>query len=830
MNKDSRTANVEEARRVVTVVFTDVVGSTELGDQLDPESVRQIMSLYFHKMKTILEAHGGTVEKFIGDAIMAVFGVPERHEDDALRAVRAVAEMRSFLPILNDELERSWGVSIAFRTGVNTGEVVSGDPAIGQTLVTGDAVNTASRLEHAARADEILLGEDTWRLVRDGVIAEPSDPLSLKGKSNLVPVHRLLEVITDAPGLARRMQSPLVGRQDELAFLREEFERVVMDRTCRVVTVLGEAGLGKSRLVNEFMDVAVDGARVLRGRCLSYGGGITFWPVAEVVRQCAEIDDRDPVDEARAKLEAVLSSEADAAIVSERVAAAIGLSAGSSALQETFWAVRRLLEIVAADRPTVAVFDDIQWGEPAFLDLLEYVEGFLKGVPVLVLCMARPDLLEARPSWGARVEGLLKLERLSADESGRLIGNLLGKAELPQGLEGRIAESSQGNPLFVEEMLRTLVDDELLRKEDDAWVLVGDRMSVPTPASVNALLDSRLDRLEDGERKLIERASVIGQVFWWGAVAVLTPEESRPGLAGRLQGLVRKELIRPDISTISDEDAFGFSHELIREAAYASLTRRSKAEMHERFGTWLEQKVGDHIEEFEEILGYHLEQACRYRDDLGRVNPSNELALRGAAHLAAAGRSALERSDTQAAIQLLTRSLDLLPDDGADRLEALLMLSEAYEGAGDFREARSAVDEVIARATDEERGFSVRGRLQVIDLRFEPSLHTEPQMRDWSSRSSFNPWTPLTGAAWAGRGAASALANGSWDGRPSRRNPWKGPGSMRAKPATRVETVLPAAPHDHPPLRSRSGGSRARANAGNLGGPGRRPDHRVECA
>ena len=492
------------------------------------------------------------------------------------------------------------------------------------------------------------------------------------------------------------------------------------------------------------------------------------------------------MDEARAKLEAVLSSEADAAIVSERVAAAIGLSAGSSALQETFWAVRRLLEIVAADRPTVAVFDDIQWGEPAFLDLLEYVEGFLKGVPVLVLCMARPDLLEARPSWGARVEGLLKLERLSADESGRLIGNLLGKAELPQGLEGRIAESSQGNPLFVEEMLRTLVDDELLRKEDDAWVLVGDPMSVPTPASVNALLDSRLDRLEDGERKLIERASVIGQVFWWGAVAVLTPEESRPGLAGRLQGLVRKELIRPDISTISDEDAFGFSHELIREAAYASLTRKSKAEMHERFGTWLEQKVGDHIEEFEEILGYHLEQACRYRDDLGRVNPSNELALRGAAHLAAAGRSALERSDTQAAIQLLTRSLDLLPDDGADRLEALLMLSEAYEGAGDFREARSAVDEVIARATDEERGFSVRGRLQVIDLRFR----TEPAYRASDAglelEELIQSLDPSDGRSLAGRGAASALANGSWDGRPSRRNPWKGPGSMRAKPATRV--------------------------------------------
>lgn len=345
-----------EVRKIVTVLFSDVTGSTSLGELLDPESLRNVMSRYFDLARTVVQRHGGTVEKFIGDAVMAVFGVPSAHEDDALRAVRAATEMRENLAELNDELERSSGVRLETRTGVNSGEVVAGDTSSGQSFVSGDTVNVAARLEQAAQPGEILIGSGTLSLVRDAVRVEATEPLPLKGKAEPVPAFRLLDVLAGAPALARRLDSPMVGRDDELRRVVDAFDLVERGRSCELLTIVGEAGVGKTRLTIEVLSRLADRATVLEGRCLPYGEGITFWPLAEMVRRAAGIDDGDPPAHALAKIAALLNGNDDAWLVRDRVGAAIGLSDATGAIQETFWATRRLLEALAADRPVVAVF------------------------------------------------------------------------------------------------------------------------------------------------------------------------------------------------------------------------------------------------------------------------------------------------------------------------------------------------------------------------------------------------------------------------------------------------------------------------------------------
>jgi class 3 adenylate cyclase len=374
-------AEGRQVRKTVTVVFSDVTGSTSLAERLDPESLRNVMSRYFELARNVLERHGGTVEKFIGDAVMAVFGVPVVHEDDALRAVRAAKELGEALAGLNDGLERSWGARLQIRTGVNTGDVVAGDPSSGQSFVSGDAVNVAARLEQAARSGEILIGADTLRLVKDAVKTEAIDPLSLKGKAEPVPAFRLLQVLPGAPGLVRRLDSPMVGRDGHLHQLLDVFDRAEQGPSCELVTIFGEAGVGKSRLAVELLSQLAQRARVLEGRCLPYGEGITFWPVAEMVKQAAGIDESDPPTGALAKIARLLegSRDVDASLILGRVGSAIGLGEAQGAIQETFWAVRRLLESLASDHPTVAIFDDIHWAEPTLLDLIDYIAGFSRG-------------------------------------------------------------------------------------------------------------------------------------------------------------------------------------------------------------------------------------------------------------------------------------------------------------------------------------------------------------------------------------------------------------------------------------------------------------------
>jgi class 3 adenylate cyclase/tetratricopeptide (TPR) repeat protein len=684
-----------KARKTVTALFADITGSTALGERLDPESLREVISRYFDEARTVIERHGGTVEKFIGDAVMAVFGVPVAHEDDALRAVRAGDDLRRALELLNDELESEWSVRLQARIGVNTGEVVVGDPSGGESFVTGDAVNIAARLEQFAEPGEILIGEETRRLILDAVITEPAGPLSLKGKSEPVTAHRLLEVRPGAAPHARRLDSPLVGRDAELAQLEKAFGEVVGTPGCGRVTVVGEAGVGKSRLVAELVAELTGRAQVLFGRCLPYGEGITFWPIAEAIRAAAGITEVDSPEEARARIGALVKGAEDAGLVSDRVSTLLGLSETGGDIHEVFWAVRRVLESLASDTPLVLVAEDVHWAEPTLLDLIDYLVEFSADRSILILSTARPELRDTRPEWVGGSAVILR--PLSERDSEDLIGNLVGRAGFPADVRARIIDAAEGNPLFVEELLRMLIDDGLLVKENGHWQPQGDLSTLALPSSIHALLSARLDRLSDEERAVIQRAAVVGKVFYWGAVAALTPQEMGDRVAAHLQALLRRELIRPERTGFAGEDAFRFSHILVREAAYESVPKRTRADLHERFAGWLERKAGHRIAEREEILGFHLEQAYRHRAALGPVDQSaQELARRGAMHLAAAGRRALQRGDMPASVNLLGRAAELMPEDDSTRPAVLIELGTALTDVGELGRA----GDILAEAAD----------------------------------------------------------------------------------------------------------------------------------
>src|SRR5262245_56646761 len=476
------------ARKTVTVVFCDVAGFTPLAELLDPESMREVMTRFFGAMRGALERHGGTVEKFIGDAVMAVFGVPFLHEDDAIRAVRAAQAMREELATLNADLRVRFGVQVETRIGVNTGEVVVGDAAIGQALVVGDAVNVAARLEQTAGAGDILLGPATHALVRDHVVVEPTEPLALKGKTESMLAYRLLSIGVRPDQVGSRQDPALVGRDPELETLRSVFDLAVEQRSCVLVTVLGPAGIGKSRLAREFADRVASKATLLRGRCLPYGDGITFWPIADVVRQVSGITDADGRNDARSKIEASMSGAPEGPLVAERVAGVTGVGSSVAGLRETFWAIRRFLEWTGRDRPLLVILDDLQWAEPTLLDLVEYLADRSRNVATMLLCLARPDLTDIRPRWASQVASasVLSLDPLDANESHRFVSELLGGANLDDEAFARIAEPAAGNPLFLEEMLRMLDDDGLLQQEGDRRVTTVDLGELRVPDSIHA--------------------------------------------------------------------------------------------------------------------------------------------------------------------------------------------------------------------------------------------------------------------------------------------------------------------------------------------------------
>jgi class 3 adenylate cyclase/tetratricopeptide (TPR) repeat protein len=649
------TRSSREQRKVVTVLFCDVTGSTTLGERLDPESLRSLLARYFEHMKAIVERHGGTVEKFIGDAVMAVFGVPVVHEDDALRALRAAQEMRDALPELG----------VHGRIGVMTGEVVTGTE---ERLATGDAVNVAARLEQAAQPGEVLLGAETYGLARDALEVEAVEPLVLKGKAEPVSAYRLIAV-REGEGVARRLDAAMVGRETELRRLRDAFDQAALDGSCQLFTVLGAAGVGKSRLAGEFL-AGLESATVVRGRCLPYGEGITYWPVVDVVNQlpAAEVD----------------------ASAQRAIRSLLGDDSAPASAPEIAWAVRKLLESAAAANPLVCVFDDLHWGEDTFLDLVEHIADLSRAAPILLLCMARPDLLDRRSTWGG---GKLNattvlLEPLAAEDAERLIESL---GELTQPLRDRIREAAEGNPLFLEQMVALVADS------GDGEIVV--------PPTIQALLAARLDQLDTSERSVLEAGSVEGRVFHRSAVQALAPREE---VMPRLTALVRKELVRPDRPQIPGDDAFRFRHLLFRDAAYDALPKAARAELHALFAGWLDEH-GHDLVELDEVLGFHLERAARYNAELGR--PDETIAAQARTRLAAAGRRALTRLDMSAAIGLLERAIALLPEDEYDVNLELDLVDALFFGGRPLEVGPRMASLAERAAASGDRSGELRARL-----------------------------------------------------------------------------------------------------------------------
>jgi class 3 adenylate cyclase/tetratricopeptide (TPR) repeat protein len=669
-----------EARKIVTVVFADVSGSTELGERLDPEALRRVMERYFAEARQALERHGGTVEKFIGDAVMAVFGIPAAHEDDALRAVKAAADMRAAIAGLNESLERDRGVTLAVRTGINTGEVVAGDPSSGDFYASGDTVNVAARLEQAAEPGEILLGEHTYRFVRDVVDVEAAKPLDLKGKGNAVAAYRLLEVIEESQAATRRFDTPFVGRASELARLLDCFERSVAARAPALLTVLGPAGIGKTRLGSELIAAVGERATVLNGRCLAYGEGITFWPLQEILRGLPDRPAGAP-DPERAR-----------------------------GTEETFWAYRKLFEALAQERPLLLMLEDIHWAEPTLLDLVEHVIEWTREAPMVIVCLARSELLDERPDWlGERVE----LQPLHHGEAETLVTALA--FDLDAGARARALEVAEGNPLFLEHLL-------VLAAED------GQQLAVPQ--TIQALLAARLDRLQAEERTVLERAAVVGKEFWRGALVHLCPPAMEVSVL--LQRLVRRRLVHPERSSFPGEDAFRFGHILIRDVSYAGISKAVRAGLHERFADWLESRGSP----YDEIVGYHLEQAVRLNEQVQEPDArALVLARRAADLLSESGTRAFARGDLPASRNLFERAVALLSPESDRRLMLQSSLGRCLLELGDAAEAEAVLaDTARGAAVSAQRARELEALIELALVRqFSDTTYSTAELLEFGN-------------------------------------------------------------------------------------------------
>jgi DNA-binding SARP family transcriptional activator len=720
-----------EVRKTVSVVAADVLA---LGGPHDPETLRRPMARAVETVTDVLQRHGATTEGSTTGGVIGIFGMPEVHEDDALRAVRAASEARDALRDLSPELERDWNVAVAVRAGVNTGEVVAGNTSA-HTLVAGDAVTVAARLQQAAEPGEILLDEHTEELVHDALQAEPVDPAALKATGHST-AWRLLELEAEAPGYARRLETPLIGRVVELAQLRQAYERTADGRAAHLFTVLGAAGIGKSRLARELVLSAGDKATVLQGHCPSYGEGVTFWPLRGIVQDVGDLRE-------------ALAAEDEADAIAERVLGAVGLEGKASTNEETFWATRKLFEALARERPLVVVIEDVHWAEPAFLDLVEHIAEWSTDSPILLLCLGRPEVVDELPRLGGGRSNIssVVLEPLSQRESEELM--LLGGLELDEGTRARIAEAAEGNPLFIEQMLAMVSEHG------------ADRAELTVPPTIHALLAARLERLDASERAVLQRASVIGREFRRAALMELFPKDEWGAIGGALESLVRRELLRP-----MQDEVFRFRHLLLLEVAYDSLPKLARADLHERAGDWLEEERGE-----EEIVGYHLERAHAYRAELGPVDAEGRaLARRAATRLGAAGRRAYERGDLQAAVGLLSRASALLEPGAAGRVELLADLGEALRETGDFERAEAVLDEVIQGASEagdrvlEARALVIRLRLRLLtdpEVTEEVVREAEPLVKTFEEagddRLLAKVWELLAWAPWFRCRAASTV-------------------------------------------------------------------------
>jgi tetratricopeptide (TPR) repeat protein len=606
--------------------------------------------------------------------------------------------MQAALEQLNPSFRTELGLELSNHIGVNSGEVIAGDASTAQRLVTGDAVNTAARLEQAAGGGEIVLGDLTYRLARDQIEVEFMPPLTLKGKAEPVPAYRLVSV-TAGGASAKASGTPFVGRETEMENLSRGLHDAIENRHARLVAVVGDAGVGKSRLIREFATRAEAEARLIRGRCLPYGDGITFWPLAEAIREAAGITNEDSPQEATARIDRVLelANAPDREAVVERVAAAINLSPAQFPVAELMWGGRRLLEVLAADRPLVLLVDDLHWAEATFLDFLDHLLDTVENASILILGSSRHEISERHAEWAAaHLPMLITLEPLSDADAGKIVEELLGSLE--SSVRARIAAVAEGNPLYVEQIVSMLVETGAIERGAEGWIAKQGSERLQIPPTVQALVAARLDALRAEERAVVDPASVIGLTFALEAISELVEESVRPGIGQDLEVLVTKQLVR---QLPEEEILFRFGHQIIRDTAYGSLLKRARAMLHERFVTWAERvnrERGRELE-FEEILGYHLEQAYRYRSELGVIDQAAlDIAAQAATKLGSAGRRASSRGDATAAASLLNRAARVLPEDSPARVEFLTEAAEASIEGGSFDAARTAIDEAAAAA------------------------------------------------------------------------------------------------------------------------------------
>jgi class 3 adenylate cyclase/tetratricopeptide (TPR) repeat protein len=716
-----------QERRLVTILFADVTGSTGLGERLDPEQLQALLATYFAAMRAEIEAEGGTVEKFIGDAVMAAFGVPVAHEDDPIRAVRAALRMQRRLPDLNDELVERFGVRIEIRVGVNTGEVLAEiEAAPGDALVTGDAVNVAARLEQMAAPGEIVAAERTSRAAR-GFAYRSLGATEIRGRDAPVPAVVVLGEASDRsergiPGL----RAPIVGRDRELDLLRSVLERTTAERRPNLVTIYGDPGVGKSRLTQEFVSASSGGDAaplVLRGRCLPYGDGVTYWPLAEILKSWAGVFDDDAPATAREKIadaaEPVLTAEFHPE--PRRAVAALAFTVGVDdpelgfedldprrVREETHAAWRSFFSALAASRPVIIVVEDIHWADPALLDLLEELAERVVG-PVLFLCPSRPELVESRPGWGGgrRNVSSIALEPLSAADADRLIELLLAVDDLPPALRDRILARAEGNPFFLEEIVRHLIDERRIERIGDRWHAAPGIADVEVPDTVQAVLAARIDLLEPADKRTLQRAAVVGRVFWPGPVRRLLNGDA-DALGGALERFEERDLVLPRLgSAFVGEPEFIFKHVLTAQVAYDSLPRRDRADAHTEVARWLEETAGERREEFVELLAHH--HVAAYRAAKEQTTDERSLAdlRRRAFDATYAAAEAMRRKVAFAKARRLAREAIELAPTPVDRAAALGSVGRTctadYRGDDAYAAFRTAVDLLVDAAPDDER-------------------------------------------------------------------------------------------------------------------------------
>jgi class 3 adenylate cyclase len=681
--------SVDEERKVVSVLFCDLVGFTAASEQADPEDVRARIRPYHAKLREEIERYGGTVEKFIGDAVMAVFGAPITYEDDAERAVRAGLRIIEAMVELN---EGDATLALQVRVGINTGEAVvalGARPEQGEGIVTGDVVNTASRIQGAAPVNAIAVSEQTYKATERVFDYEQLEAVQVKGKSEPLPLWRPLQARARlGADVIRTHTTPLVGRELEKPLLIGTYDRCAQQRSCQMVTVVGEPGVGKSRLCAELLAHIEDGADLVRwrqGRCLPYGEGIAFWALGEIVKaECGVLESDSPA-EAEAKLERALpEDDPDRAWLKARLAPLVGAPAEPASQEESFTAWRRFLESLAADRPTVLVFEDLHWADQALLSFLEHLADWSEGVPLFLLSTTRPELYESNPTFGANARNAqrINLGPLTEEETSRLIGSLLERAVLEPEMQRALLERAGGNPLYAEEFVRLLADREHLSEV------------VEVPDSVQSLIAARLDTLPAERKSLLQDAAVVGKLFWAGALVDMGDRE-RSEVEQALHELSRKELVRPSrTSSMESEREYGFWHLLVRDVAYSQIPRAARVSRHRAAAGWLEEQAGDRAEDLADVLAYHYLQALELARASGRSDDLPELEGRAMHYLALAGERALAL-DVESAEQSLAQALALCPDGHPERAALLERWAQAAQQQGRLQEARAALEESL---------------------------------------------------------------------------------------------------------------------------------------